>query len=48
MNNIMNYKTVIAIFQNLLDKGGITKDEFAKIKTLMGDKYGLPKCSIYR
>ncbi len=45
---IIHYRTAVSVFRKWLKQGIISKEEFIKIDALIAEKYGLPKCSIYR
>lgn len=42
------YQTVMAWARSLLEKSLITRKEYAKIDTMMAEKYGVSSCSIFR
>lgn len=46
--NIIRYKTSMAMFKDLLKRGIITAEEYAKIDTIIAKKYGVNSCSIFR
>lgn len=48
MSNIFQYQTVMAWVRFLLDDGIISKSEYAKIDTMMTQKYNISSCSIFR
>lgn len=45
---IIHYLGALAVFENWLDLGIISKQEFKAIASMTADKYNLPKGSIYR
>lgn len=44
----LRYQTVMSWVRSLLAKSLITKAEYAKIDTMMAEKYGISSCSIFR
>jgi hypothetical protein len=46
--NILNYKTAVAVFKKWLRDGLINASEFSAIETKTAEKYGLNSSSIYR
>ena len=47
-NNIIYYVTAMTMAGRMLDSGTITLKEFLAFENKMLQKYGLPKCSLYR
>lgn len=47
-NKLLHYQFVMSWVRSLLAKSLITKTEYAKIDTMMAQKYGVSSCSIYR
>lgn len=47
-DKMYRYQTVMSWVRFLLAKSLITKAEYAKIDTMMAEKYGVSSCSIYR
>ena len=45
---IIHYRAAVCIFQKWRDLGLISGEELLKISSLIAEKYGLPKSSIYR
>ena len=44
---LMSYKASIKQATILLEKGFISADDYAKINTILTEKYGLSSCSIF-
>ena len=47
-STVIPYITAMAIAGRMLDQGVITRKEFLLYENKMLQKYGLPKCSLYR
>ena len=45
---VLGYKSAMAQARRMLTEAIITEDEYAKIDTILADKYGLSSCSIFR
>lgn len=46
-HKIIAYKASISLMRDMLSKGLISEGEYAKIDTMLAQKYGLSLCSIY-
>lgn len=44
---LLDYRTAMAVVTNLLHKGIITEEEYAKIDTIMTKKYGVNSSTIF-
>lgn len=42
------YQTAMALARNMRSKGLISAKEYAKIDTIIAEKYGISSCSIFR
>ncbi|HOO06331.1 MAG TPA: hypothetical protein P5092_15390 [Ruminococcus sp.] len=47
-DKIFRYQTVMSWVRSLLKQSLITKAEYAKIDTMIAEKYGVSSCSIFR
>ena len=47
-DKIYRYQMVMSWVRSLLSQSLITKTEYAKIDTMMAEKYGVSSCSIFR
>lgn len=47
-NKLLHYQLVMSCVHSLLAKSLITKAEYAKIDTMIAQKYGVSSCSIFR
>ncbi len=45
--NLLLYRTSLALIRNLTDKGTFTEAEYCKIRTILNKKYCLPSGSIF-
>lgn len=48
IDKLLCYQTVMSWVRSLLKQSLITKAEYAKIDTMMAEKYGVSSCSIFR
>lgn len=46
-HKIIAYKATLFLVRDMLSKGLINEEEYAKIDTILAPKYGLSLCSIY-
>ena len=47
-DNILHYMAAMTIANQMLNNGMITRKELLAFENKMLQKYGLPKCSLYR
>ena len=47
-HKMYHYQRVMSWVRSLLTQSLITKTEYAKIDTMMAEKYGVSSCSIFR
>ena len=47
-SSVISYISAMALATDLLEQKSITRKEFLSFEGKMREKYGLPKCSIYR
>ena len=47
-DNIICYLAALTLANQMLNSGTITRKEFLAFEEKMLQKYGLPKCSLYR
>lgn len=47
-DKMYHYQRVMSWVRSLLSQSLITKTEYAKIDTMMAEKYGISSCSIFR
>ena len=45
---LIAYQTAMALARSMRSKGIISAKEYAKIDTIIADKYGICSCSIFR
>ena len=45
--NLILYRTSLALYRNLMDKGILDKETYCQIRTLLNKKYGLSSDSIF-
>lgn len=45
---LMAYQTAMALARSMRSKGLISAKEYAKIDTIIANKYGISSCSIFR
>ena len=45
---IANYRAAMSLANEMLENGIISSEEYAKIDTIMTNKYGLSSCTIFR
>ena len=45
---LFSYQTVMALARSMRSKGLISAKEYAKIDTIIANKYGISSCSIFR
>lgn len=48
LENITEYKIIMNIFDNMLNNGVISKEDYIEIDTKVSEKYQICSCSIYR
>ena len=48
IDKLLRYQTVMSWVRSLLSQALITKAEYAKIDTIIANKYGISSCSIFR
>jgi hypothetical protein len=48
IDKLLRYQRVMSWVRSLLSQSLITKTEYAKIDTMMAEKYGVSSCSIFR
>ena len=46
-DNLILYRTSLALYRNLMDEGSLDKDTYCKIRTILNKKYGLSSDSIF-
>ena len=46
-NNLILYRTSLALFRNMTDQGIFDEDEYCHIRTILTKKYGLSSDSIF-
>lgn len=46
-DNLMLYRTSLALYRNLADSGELDKDAYCHIRTILNKKYGLSSDSIF-
>lgn len=46
-NNLILYRTSLALYRNMMDEGLFTEEEYCHIRTILNKKYGLSSCSIF-
>ena len=46
-NNLILYRTSLAMFRNMTDQGVFNEDEYCQIRTILNKKYGLSSDSIF-
>ena len=46
-NNLILYRTSLALYRNMADSGTITEGTYRKIRTILNKKYGLTSDSIF-
>ena len=46
-NNLILYRTSLALYRNLMDEGIFNKEEYCHILTILNKKYGLSSDSIF-
>ena len=45
--NLILYRTSLALFRNMTDRGIFNEDEYCHIRTILNKKYGLSSDSIF-
>ena len=45
--NLILYRTSLALYRNLMDKGILDKETYCQIRTILNKKYGLSSDSIF-
>jgi len=48
LDNIIQYKTSLSVFNKLMDDGKINYSDFCAIETALAEKYGISSTSIYK
>ena len=46
-DNLILYRTSLALYRNLMDEGMIGEDGYCQIRTILNKKYGLTSDSIF-
>ena len=46
-NNLILYRTSLALYRNLMDEGIFNEEEYCHIRTILTKKYGLSSDSIF-
>lgn len=46
-NNLILYRTSLALYRNLMDEGIFSEEEYCHIRTILNKKYGLSSDSIF-
>ena len=46
-DNLILYRTSLALYKNLMDEGTLDKDGFCQIRTILNKKYSLSSDSIF-
>ena len=46
-NNLILYRTSLALYRNMMDEGLFTEEEYCHIRTILNKKYGLSSGSIF-
>ncbi len=46
-NNLILYRTSLALYRNMMDEGLFTKEEYCHIRAILNKKYGLSSDSIF-
>ena len=46
-NNLILYRTSLALYRNLVDDGTLDEDTYCQIRTILTKKYGLSSDSIF-
>ena len=46
-DNLILYRTSLALYKNLMDEGMIGEDGYCQIRTILNKKYGLSSDSIF-
>ena len=46
-NNLILYRTSLALYRNLMDEGIFNEEEYCHIRTILNKKYGLSSDSIF-
>jgi hypothetical protein len=47
-DNVIRYQVSLLFIRTWLEKGWLSKREFAKIESMLAGKYNLPKNSVFR
>ena len=46
-NNLILYRTSLALYRNMMDEGLFNEEEYCQIRTILNKKYGLSSGSIF-
>jgi len=46
-NNLILYRTSLALYRNMMDEGLFSEEEYCQIRTILNKKYGLSSDSIF-
>ena len=46
-NNLILYRTSLALYRNLMNEGIFSEDDYCQIRTILNKKYGLSSDSIF-
>jgi hypothetical protein len=46
-NNLILYRTSLALYRNMTDEGVFNEEEYCQIRTILNKKYGLSSDSIF-
>jgi len=46
-NNLILYRTSLALYRNMMDEGLFNEEEYCQIRTILNKKYGLSSDSIF-
>ena len=46
-DNLILYRTSLALYRNLMDEGALDKETYCQIRTILNKKYGLSSDSIF-
>ena len=46
-NNLILYRTSLALYRNMMNEGILSEDDYCQIRTILNKKYGLSSDSIF-
>lgn len=47
-DRLLRYRTSATVFRSMVNSGILTEDDYAKCFDILGKKYGISLCSIFR